>query len=249
MVTKPDLRVHRQGAHGGFSDFVNQQLTAAVTSTIQHLRSSSEAREIGSSAYDIESSLARFEHVYDDSVKSFYAYVSAPNSSDLLREHGFVGFDEAGEQAVRAKSINVLNCMGFTAISQSSESCKERLRPLRREEPVDLDWSLDDDEESSVKDSAFGDGYGKLVVDRVNVVCQHRVDEFLSSLSERIDHFVEDVDAERARAASSRARIWKARGTLAGRFDLGWHFALGFGHRVRREFAPDQFEMLLSVRI
>ena len=225
---------------------VNQQLAAAVTSTIQHLRSPSEAWAIGSSASDIESSLTRFEHVYDDSVKSFYAYVSAPSSSDLLREHGFVGFDEAGEQAVRAKSINALNCMGFTAISQKSESCKERLRPLRREEPVDLDSSLEDDEESPVKDSAFGDGYGKLVVDRVNVVCQHRVDEFLSGLSERIDHFVEDVDAERARAASSRVRIWKARGTLAGRLILvGISLsALVIPFAV---FWPDQFEMLLSV--
>ncbi len=226
--------------------FVNQQLTAAVASSIQHLRSPSEALEIGSSARDIESSLERFERIHDDSVKSFYAYISAPSSSDLLREHGFVGFDESGEQAVRTQSIDALNCLGFTAISESSDSCKERLRLLRLEEPEDPDASLDDDEERSVRDSVFGEGYCKLVVDRVNVVCQQRVDEFLSGLSERVDHFVEEVGAERERAASSRARIWRARATLVGRFALVAIFLLGLLFAFA-EFAPNQFEILLSV--
>ena len=230
----------------GILRFVNQQLTAAVASSIQHLRSSSEAWEIGSSAHDIESSLERFERIHDDSVKSFYAYISAPSSSDLLREHGFVGFDESGEQAVRAESIDALNCLGFADISQSSANCKERLRLLPREKPEDLDALLDDDEESSVRDSVFGDAYCKLVVDRVNVVCQQKVDEFLSGLSERVDHFVGDVGAERARVASSKARIWKARATLVGRFALVAISLLALLFAFS-EFAPNQFESLLSI--
>ena len=230
----------------GILRFVNQQLTATVASSIQHLRSTSEAWEIGSSARDIESSLERFERIHDDSVKSFYAYISAPSSSDLLREHGFVGFDESGEQAVRTESINALNCIGFTAISQSSESCKDRLRLLSREEPEDLEPSLDDDEEWSVKDSVFGDGYCELVVNRVNVVCQQRVDEFLSDLSERVNHFVEDVGAERARVASSKARIWRVRATLVGRFALVAISLLALLFAFA-EFAPNQFEILSSV--
>ena len=135
--------------------FVNQQMIATVASSNQYLRNPSDAWEIGSSAHDIESSLKSFERLHDDSVKSFYAYISAPSSSDLLREHGFVGFDESGEQAVHAESINALNCKGFKAISQSSKSCKERLRLLRREEPDYPDLSLDDEEESSVDDGAL----------------------------------------------------------------------------------------------
>ena len=229
----------------GILRFVKQQLTAAVASSNQHLRNPSEAWEIGSCTHDIESSLERFGRIHDDSVKSFYAYISAPSSSDLLREHGFVGFDESGEQAVRAESIDALHCVGFAAISQSSENSKERLRLLGREKPEDLDVRLDDDEESSVGDTVFGDAYCKLVVDRVNVVCQQRVDEFLSGLSERINHFVGDVGAERERVASSKARIWKARATLVGRFALvAFSFsALLFAFA---EFAPSQFEVLLS---
>ena len=230
----------------GILRFVNQKLTAAVASSIQYLQNPSDAWEIGSRAQDIESSLEKFERTHDDSVKSFYAYISAPSSSDLLREHGFVGFDESGEQAVRAESINALNCNSFRAISQSSENCKERLRHLGREEPENLVSSLDDDEESSVRDDAFGDDFSKLVGDRVNVVCQQRVDDFLSGLSERIDHFVEEVDAVRARVASSKAQICRARATLFGRFALVVIPLLVLFFAFA-EFAPSQFDILLSV--
>ena len=229
----------------GILRFVNQKLTATVASSIQYLQNPSDAWEIGSRAQDIESSLERFERTHDDSVKSFHAYISAPSSSDLLREHGFVGFDESGEQAVRAESIDALNCNGFIAISKSSERCKERLRHLGREKPEDLDLSLDEDEESSVGEGAFGDGFSKLVVDRVNVVCQQRVDEFLSGLSERIDHFVEEVGAERARVASLKARICKARATLVGRFALVTIPLLVLFYAFA-ELAPGQFDNLLS---
>lgn len=225
--------------------FVNQQMAAGVASSIQYLRNPSDAWEIGSRAQEIESSLEKFERVHDDSVKSFYAYISAPNSSDLLREHGFVGFDESGEQAVRAESINALNCKGFKAISQSSESCKERLRHLRRDDPEYLASPLDDDEESSVMDRAFGDDFSKLVVDRVNVVCRQRVDDFLSGLSERINHFVEEVGAERARVASLKARICRARATLAGRFAMV-AFPLLAIFLVFKELAPSQIDVILS---
>ena len=230
----------------GIHRIVNQQLTAAIASSTQHLDSTSEAWAIGSSARDVESSLERFQRIHDDSVKSFYAYVSAPSSSDLLREHGFVGFDESGEQAVRVESIDALNCLGFTAISQSRESCKERLRLLRREDPKDMEPFLDEDEESSVKDSVFGEVYRKLVVDRINVVSQQKVDEFLSSLSERGDRYVEEVGAERARVASSKMRIWRARATLVGRLALVAcaFLILLFAFAA---FAPNQFDILLSV--
>ena len=229
----------------GIHRIVNQQFTAAIASSTQHLERTLEAWEIGSSARDVETSLERFQRLHDDSVKSFYAYVAAPSSSDLLREHGFVGFDESGEQAVRVESIDALNCFGFTAISESSDNCKERLRLLRREEPEDLKPFVDEDEESLVKDGVFGEGYRKLVVNRVNVVSQRRVDEFLSNLSERGDRYVEELGTERERMASSKIRIWKARATLAGRFAL---VALAFVILLVAfaAIAPDQFGTLLA---
>ena len=229
----------------GIHHIVNQQLTAAIAGSTQHLERTSEAWDIGSSVHAVETSLDRFQRMHDDSVKSFYAYVSAPSSSDLLREHGFVGFDESGQQAVRVGSIDALNCLGFTAISQSSESCKARLRLLNREEREDLEPFVDGDEESSVTDGLFGEGYRSLVVNRVKVVFQQGVDGFLSSLSERCDRYVEDVGTERGRVASSKKLIWKARATVLGRFALvAFAFFLLF---VLAQFAPNQMDVVLEL--
>lgn len=230
----------------GIQRIVNQQLTAAIANSTQHLESTMEAWEIGSSARDVQSSLERFQHIHDDGVKSFYAYISAPSSSDLLREHGFVGFDESGEQAVHVDSIDALSCRGFTSISQRAETCKERLKLLRREETEESETLADEGDESSMTESVLGEDYRKLVVDRVNVVLQQRVDKSLSSLTARGERYVGEVGTVRTGVASSRIRIWKARGTLIGRFGL---VAISFLILllVFAEFAPNQFEALLSM--
>ena len=199
---------------------VNQQVTSSLASSTQHLRSRTEAWEIGSSTHDIELSLDKFQRIHDDGFRSFYAYISAPSSSDLLREHGFVGFDETGEQAVQTESIDALNCIGFNAISKASESCKERLKYLRREDDDDLDRPRDVDEGWSIEDTIFGDGYCEHVANHVNLVCQRGIDDFVSGLSDRLARFVEDIGVERSDLAGARGTIWKARGGLASRFAL-----------------------------
>lgn len=225
---------------------VNQQVISSLANSMQHLRSRTEAWEVGSSTHDIESSLEKFQRVHDDGVRSFYAYISAPSSSDLLREHGFVGFDETGEQAIQTESIHALNCIGFNAISRASESCKERLRALRREDDDDLDQPRALDEGWSIEDTILGDGYCEHVKKNVNRVCQRRIDEFGSALSDRIVRFVEDVGVERSDLASATGRIWKARGALTGRFALLMGSLL-LSLFAFAKFAPSKAELLWSV--
>ena len=197
---------------------VHQQYAASLASVVQHLRTTGEAWEIGTRTHDIESSLERFQIKHDDSVRSFYAYISAPSSSDLLREHGFVGFDSSGEQAIQPESIDALACQGFAAIRRAGESCKDRLGLLRREEPEDLDGSNDPDGEWASQEQAFDGNFCEQVASRVNMVCGQRVARFVSQVSERIDRFVEDVTEDRSHSSGLRRRIWKARAALAGRF-------------------------------
>ena len=197
---------------------VHQQYTASFARVARHLVGTGEAWEIGSRTHDIESSLERFQIKHDDSVRSFYAYISAPSSSDLLREHGFVGFDASGAQAVRTESIDALACPGFGAIRRAGESCKGRLGLLRREEPEGLDGSMDVDGEWASEETAFGGSYCQQVASRVNMVCGQRLGELVFQVSERIDRFVEEVKEERSRLARVKGRIWKARAALAGRF-------------------------------
>ena len=225
---------------------VHQQYGASFASVAQHLRIAGEAWEIGSRTHEIESSLERFQVKHDDSVRSFYAYISAPSSSDLLREHGFVGFDAFGEQAVRTESIDALACPGFAAIRRAGESFKDRLGLLRREEPEDLDGSKDANGEWATEETAFGGTYCEQVASRVNRVCGQRVGEFVSEVSERIERFVEEVTEERAHLACVIGRIWKARAALAGRFALvvvPFSIAMFALDKV----APSQFAYLLSM--
>ena len=170
--------------------------------------------EIGSRTHDIESSLERFQIKHDDSVRSFYAYISAPSSSDLLREHGFVGFDASGNRPYGTESIDALACPGFVAIRRAGETARAawdsfvtktggpRRVPGCRPRGV----------------RGGGGSYYEQVASRVNVVCGQRVGEFVTQVSERIDRFVEEVKEERSRLAHLRGQIWKARAALVGRF-------------------------------
>ena len=223
---------------------MHQQYAASFGSAAQHLRGAGEAWEIGSRTHDIESSLERFQTKHDDSVRSFYAYISAPSSSDLLREHGFVGFDASGEQAVRTESIDALACPGFVAIRRAGENCKGRLGQLRHEEPEDLDESQDADRQWESEE--VGGSYYEQVASRVNVVCGQRVGEFVTQVSERIDRFVEEVKEERSRLAHLRGQIWKARAALVGRFALVV-VLLSMAMFALAKGAPSHFAYLLGM--
>ena len=225
---------------------VHQQYAAALASAKQHLRSAGEAWEIGSRTHDIESSLERFQIKHDDSVRSFYAYISAPSSSDLLREHGFVGFDASGEQAVRTESIDALACQGFAAIKRAGENCKDRLGLLRREEPEDLDGSNDPDGEWASKEIAFDGRFSEHVASRINMVCRQRIEKFVSHVSERIDRFVLEAQEEQLHFARLRGQIWKARGALAGRSGVVV-VLLSIVLFAFSKGAPDQFSFLWSI--
>ena len=199
---------------------VNQQLAASFASSIQHLRGRTEASEVGWSTGRIESSLDKFERVHDDGIRSFYAYISAPSSSELLKEHGFVGFDASGEQAIQTASIDALDSVGFNAILRASDSCKRKLRDLRREEDDDLDQSAETEEGWIIEDAVFGDDYCQQVAGEVNAVCQRRVDEFCSEVTGRVARFAEETGAERSKLGAAREKIWKARGGMTSRLVL-----------------------------
>ena len=230
----------------GMLSRVHQQYATSFASAAQHLRSPGEAWEIGSRTHDIESSLERFQIKHDDSVRSFYAYISAPSSSDLLREHGFVGFDESGEQAVRPETIDALACPGFAAIRRAGESCKDRLGQLRRAEPEDLDGSEEADGEWASEETALGGSYSEQVASRVNIVCGQRVGEFVSQVSEHIDRFVEEVREERSHLARLRGQTWKARAVLAWRLALVV-VPLSIAVFALAKGAPSHFAYLLSM--
>ena len=225
---------------------VNQHLASAFASSVQHLHGTSEAWEIGSRTQDIESSLERFQRKHDDSIRSFYSYISAPASSDLLREHGFVGFDKSGEQAVQTESIGALSSRGFTAISQSSNNCKDRLRPLRTEETDSYERSLEETDTWTIEDTALDDHYCEHVAKHIDAVCQRAFAKLFSGLSERVNRLADSLGEERIRFAGARRRIWRARATVLGRFALIAGFVT-IAFIAFAGLAPDDYELVLSI--
>ena len=226
---------------------VNQHLTSAFAGCFRHLRGTSEAWAIGSRTQEIESSLERFQQKHDHSIRSFYAYIAAPDSSDLLREHGFVGFDESGGQAVQTESIDALNSSGFTAIFRSSDSCKDRLRPLRTEEADGYESHSDETSTwITIDDTTLTDQYCEHVAKHINAVYQRAFTKFFSGLSERLRRLVDSLDEERSRSAGARKRIWRARATLLGRFALMASVAT-IAFVTFAALAPDTLALLLSL--
>ena len=225
---------------------VNQHLASAFATSLRHLRGSSEAWEIGSRTQDIESSLERFQRKHDDSITSFYAYISAPASSDLLKEHGFVGFDDSGGQAVQPESIDALHSTGFAAISQCSESCKDRLRPHRIEKADGHDHPTEQTDTWTIEDTTLTERYREHVASQIDGVCQQAFDGFFSGMSERLNKFADTLDDERSRLVAARRRIWRARGTVLARFALIAGFVT-ISITALAALAPDYYELLLTI--
>lgn len=225
---------------------VNQNLATTFASSVRHLRSTYESWEIGSRTRNIQSSLEQFQQKHDDSITSFYSYVSAPASRDLLREHGFVEFDESGERAVQTESIDALYLPGFTAISQSSESCKDRLRALHTEETDGLERPSDESDTWTIEDTALDEHYREYVANHIDAVCQRAFAQLFLGLSERLNRLADSHGEERSRFAGARRRIWSARATVLGRFVM----VAGFLAIVIFAFAalaPGEYELLLSI--
>ncbi len=228
---------------------VDQQLANVIANAQQHIRTRSEAWEIGSRQHAIESALELFERVHDDGIKSFYAYISAPASSDLLREHGFVGFDESGDQAVRTESVNALRCSAVVAVHQMAEKCKQQLRQLEKGEPREP-GRVERDEARPVDgtdtDADMDDQHFEYLEAYIVDSCQSKLDTLVAGLSKYIEEYEEEVSAEQERFAMLKHRIWKARAAFAGRiFLVGGVLVLLGG--ILSQAAPQYFGELLGV--
>ena len=198
---------------------VNQQLATTVAGLAKHLSDTSEAWTIGSVTHEIKSALERFQHKHDDSIRGFYAHMSLPRSSDLLREHGVIGFDDSGEPAVEIERIRAAESARFTEISESSERSKDGLRGLSQESSDrGADLALDGlDTWVSLDGGPLGEDYPKSVMVHINSVCQRTFDEFASALSQYMDGLVVRSEEARESATETKRRIWSARATLAVR--------------------------------
>ena len=245
----PELAPVSEACARSMRDLVNQQVVSTVASCTQHLRGRSEAQTIGSATYEIESLLHHFERKLDHSIRGLYAYVTAPDSLDLLREHGFVEFDRSGKQLPQTESIDALRLPGFASIEEASETSKERLRSLAPEHDEGLRRVLEEMDAwaESTEDGRLrlGEDHGETVARRVEAVCQRGFSEFVSGVSQHIDRLVERTDEAANVVTEARQRVREAR----LKFLTRGVWIVGVGLAVLGAFytfAPSGFERLLE---
>ena len=219
---------------------VNQQLTSMVVASRQHLDRPSEELDILWSMDTIKASLRDFSRTYDDGIRAFYAFVSQPTSIDLLSEHGVVGFDEFGEQAVQTESIKAQSSSdAFDVIRRTAEVCSDRLWSLHGEKTDDelTVGSPDDDAESeppsTIERVSLGESYRERIASRIARICREKTAGFVASLSDQMNEAVSRVDAERAVFVDQRGDIWMARLGVAWRLLLAL-ILLGAGAAIVR---------------
>ena len=179
-----------------------------------------ERTRVTSSARDVQTELERFERTHDDTVKALIAYITQPGSLELLREHGFVGFDESGERRAKPESIDVRNGEDYRRFVEEVEKCRASLKGIYDEATEQLEgvgsgagaavledgdgWAADGSEESALKP----------VVDLIAKGALAAVDDLDLAVDAQIVEVAKAETVARTGKTGRVREIWKARGRV-----------------------------------
>lgn len=200
---------------------VNEQLRQKRREALKHLKSRRERASIGSRVRDIDDALDQFEQIHNDAVRGFLAYVTQPSSRDLLKEHGFVGFDETGDRAVEPQSLDMGKIAGVCAIRNAAEECKDSLKALTDGEDSDYELLLAGmEEEETLEETTITETFPGTVETKVVAECRVSFANFQTELNSHIEKLRGEFQEAKSEKAQRVVAIWKARGTLLARFIL-----------------------------
>ena len=232
----------KRGAHDA--------LTAALathgairTTGLEVLEKRWERGRVTASVRDIGNELQGFERTHDDTVKALIAYITQPSSVELLREHGFVGFDESGERRARPESIDVRNGEDYRIFMEEVERCRESLKEIYDNAAEELE-GIGSAVATTVSEEADGwmaEGPGapalKPVVDRITESVLAGVNDLDQAVEALIVELTKTVVAARAEKTGRVKEIWKARGRVLLRV-TGVVVGFGLSGLIVEGFAP-----------
>lgn len=203
---------------------VDEQLRQKRRAGCEHLESRLERFSVASRVREISDALNRFERIHDDAVKGFLAYVTQPSSSELLKEHGFVDFDETGERVVEAQSLDVRTNVSFRAIETAADACRDSLEALSGSDDSDYELliaaleQLEQEEDS--EEATIAEAFPHMVEIKVSEEFRGKFANFLTKLNSHIETLAREFQEAKSERAQRITAIWKARGGLLGRFIL-----------------------------
>ncbi len=242
--------VNESGLYSAMKQYAKSAVQAALMQYEERLRaglvvlnSSSDSFRMNDVMRDFKDYLERFERQHDDSIKSLFAYVTQPTSINLLREHGFLMFDDAGQRRVGPENIAAFGVEEYVNIENAVNGCRDALQEIRMltAEATDLpdrvDTATNADAMEDVPHSAFERPAMKPVLKHVAQQVANAVSGFDNAIQVAIDNL---LNATRDREREQEVRIqsiWSTRRQLAGRF-LGLALVLSGGAYLLNQYLP-----------
>ena len=195
---------------------------ATRTLGLEILDRRSERGRVMSAARDIQLDFGGFQEIHDDTVKALIAYITQPSSLDLLREHGFVGFDKSGQRIAEPDSIDMNEREDYRRIVDEIEKCKVELKKIYDQATDDLKKSEldgappnDDDAGDVLATNIVDESALKPIVEQISARACVGVAELDQTVDEQVRELIEEI-VEAKQVTVTRVRdIWKARGRIA----------------------------------
>ena len=211
--------------------------SALRTSGLEMLERRWERTRVTSSARSIHDEFERFERTHDDTVRALIAYVTQPSSLELLREHGFVGFDKAGERIAKSEDIDVRNGEDYRRLMHDVEECRSALKGIYDEATEELegtgprDANVDSEDAEGWAADGPGEAALKPIVDRIAEGASAAVDDLDRAVDAQIVEFAERIAVARTEKTIRVKEIWRARGLVLARVAvvIGVFAAIGLG--------------------
>ena len=191
---------------------------------LETLERRSERGRVMTAAREIQLEFDRFQEIHDDTVRALIAYITQPSSLELLREHGFVGFNKLGQRIANPESIDINNREDYRRSVDEIEKCKASLRDIYDQATEDL--KMDDlidppsEDENIIEDlapSIIGDSALKPIIEQISSRASVGVEKLDQAVNEQVDELIAEIVRAKQVTAMRIRNIWNARGRVATR--------------------------------
>ena len=225
---------------------------ATRTMGLEILERRSERGRVMSAAREIQIEFDRFQEIHDDTVKALIAYITQPSSLELLREHGFVGFDRSGQRIADPDSIDINSREDYRRLVKEIEKCKCALKDIYDQASEDLGTNerngspLEDEYPVEVLPlENIGPSALRPIVEQISSRTSVGVRELDQAVNNQITDLIGEFADERQNARTHVREIWQARGRIAARL-LVVILLFGAGGWILGNVAPDLWKSIWS---
>ena len=215
------------------------------TMGLEILERRSERGRVMSAAREIQVEFDRFQEIHDDTVTALIAYITQPSSLELLREHGFVGFDRSGQRIGSPDSIDMNSREDYRRLVNEMEKCKGALKEIYDQATDDLGTREYDGSPLEYEgiDKVWprenvGASALEPIVEQISSRISVGVRELDQAVNDEIGELIGEFAEEKQITINRIREIWQARGRIGARL-IAVVLLFGAGGWIIGKVAPD----------